>query len=110
MGRLEGAHRAVWRRWGRAVGREAEKGEGGWMDGRGGVPATTDGDGVRRARALPPPPPPPSSSPLAPCPSPPVGVSGGRPEDPRGREAGRVAAEDGSVWPECERVCGEGGR
>lgn len=59
MGRLESAHRAVWRRWGRAVGREAEKGEGGWMDGwmdgRGGVPATTDGDGVRRARVpLPP--------------------------------------------------------
>ena len=54
MGRLESAHRAVWRRWGRAVGREAEKGEGGWMDGwmdgRGGGHATTDGDGVRRAR------------------------------------------------------------
>jgi hypothetical protein len=112
MGRLESAHRAVWRRWGRAVGREAEKGEGGWMDGwmdgRGGGHATTDGDGVRRARV--PLFPPPSSSPLAPCPRPPpVGVSGGRPEDPRGWEAGRVAAEDGSVWPECERVCGEGG-
>ncbi|RXE86119.1 hypothetical protein EG871_14640 [Enterococcus faecium] len=90
--------------------RKKEKGVGwtdGWTDGVAGTPPRT---ATGCAALAFPSSPPPSSSPLAPCPRPPpVGVSGGRPEDPRGWEAGRVAAEDGSVWPECERVCGEGG-